>query len=241
MTSNASPVFATTRWTLVAAAGRDSTPESRQALAELCEAYWYPLYAFVRRKGHQSAEAQDLTQSFFAELLEKERLQLADPTRGRFRSFLLASLQHFLANQTRHARAVKRGGDRQTLSFDFVQGEERYLHEPSHDLTPERIFERRWATALLDKTVARLRGEFVASDKLALFEQLAPHLGGDTGASYDQIASQLGMTEGAVKVAVHRLRKRCRELLRAEIAQTVATSEDVEEELRTLFRAVDAG
>ena len=239
MTSNAAPVFATTKWTLIATAGRDSTPESRQALAELCAAYWYPLYAFVRRKGNQPAEAQDLTQSFFAELLEKERLQLADQTRGRFRSFLLASLQHFLLNRARDARAAKRGGGKPLLTLDFVQGEERYRREPAHQLTAERIFERRWATELLEKTIVKLREEFASANKLAVFEQLAPHLGGDQGASYEQIATQLGMTEGAIKVAMHRLRKRCRELLRSEIAQTVSTVDDVDEELRTLFRAVE--
>jgi RNA polymerase sigma-70 factor (ECF subfamily) len=195
----------------------------------------------VRRRGLQPAEAQDATQSFFAELLEKDRLQFADPARGRFRSFMLASMQHFLANRTRNARAIKRGGHCQTLSLDFNQGEERYLHEPSHDLTPERVFERRWATALLDKTVARLRAEYVAQGKLPLFEQLAPHLGGDAGASYAQIAKLLEMTEGAVKVAAHRLRQRCRELLRSEIAQTVSNAEEIDDELRTLFKAVDGG
>lgn len=239
MTSDAAPVFATTKWTLIATAGRDSTPESRKALAELCSAYWYPLYAFVRRKGNQPAEAQDLTQSFFAELMEKERLQLADQTRGRFRSFLLASLQNFLMNRARDARAAKRGGDKQFLTLDFARGEERYLREPAHELTAERIFERRWATELLDKTVSRLREEYESAGKLAVFEQLAPHLGGDHGASYEQIAERLGMMEGAIKVAVHRLRKRCRELLRSEIAQTVSSAEDVDEELRTLFRAVE--
>lgn len=239
MTSNAGPVFATTKWTLIATAGRDSTPESRQALGELCAAYWYPLYAFVRRKGHQPAEAQDLTQSFFAELLEKERLQMADQTRGRFRSFLLASMQHFLMNRARDARAVKRGGGKSLLTLDFAQGEERYLQEPSHALTPERIFERRWATELLDKTISKLRQEFESANKLPLFEQLAPHLGGDQGASYEQIATRLGMTEGAIKVAMHRLRKRCRELLRNEISHTVSSSDEVDEELRILFRAVE--
>jgi RNA polymerase sigma factor (sigma-70 family) len=237
--SDASPVFATTKWTLVAAAGRDSTPESRRALAELCEAYWYPLYAFARRKGNQSAESQDLTQSFFAELLEKDRLQMADQTRGRFRSFLLASFQHFIANQSRDARAVKRGGGQRILALDFNRGEERYLREPAHDLTPERIFERRWATALLDNAVMRLREEFTAASKLPLFEKLAPYLGGDQGMSYGELAAELGMTEGAIKVAVHRLRKRCRDLLRAEIAQTVASADDVDAELQTLFRAVE--
>jgi RNA polymerase sigma factor (sigma-70 family) len=238
MLPNSSPVFTTTRWTLVAAAG-SSTAESRQALAELCEAYWYPLYAFVRRKGYQPAEAQDVTQSFFAEILEKERLQLADPNRGRFRSFLQASLQHFLANIARDARAMKRGGKCKILSLDFTQGEEKYAREPSHDLTPERIFERRWATALLDKTVEKLRAEFTTNQKQRLFEKLVPHLGGDSGLSYVEIASELEMTEGAVKVAAHRLRKRCREILRAEIAQTVESPDLVDGELQTLFRAVE--
>lgn len=240
MSTGASPVFATTRWTLVAAAGRDSTPESRRALAELCEAYWYPLYAFVRRKGYQPAEAQDMTQSFFAEILEKDRLQLADQNRGRFRSFLLTSLQNFLNNQVRGERAAKRGGGRILFTLDFEQGEERYLCEPSHGLTPERIFERRWATELLDRTVERLRAEYVLTERAALFERLLPHLGGDAGMAYEQLGSEVGMTAGAVKVAAHRLRKRCRELLRAEIGQTVASDGDIDEELHALFRAVAA-
>jgi RNA polymerase sigma-70 factor (ECF subfamily) len=224
---------------MVCVAGRDATPESRRALAELCESYWFPLYAFVRRKGYQAAEAQDLTQAFFAELLEKDRLQLADPARGRFRSFLLASLQNYLTNQFRRARAIKRGGDRRQLPLDFAGGEARYLREPCHDETPERIFERRWATALLDKAVGRLREEYAERGKLLLYERLVPHLGGDVGASYDEIGLELGMTEGAIKVAAHRLRQRCRELLREEIAQTVASPEEVDEELLALFQAVD--
>lgn len=233
------PAFATTRWTLISAAGRDATPESRRALAELCEAYWYPLYAFLRRKALSPEDAQDVTQAFFAELLEKGRLQMADQRRGRFRAFLLTSLQHFLANHIRDARALKRGGGKVLAGLDFTAGEERYSHEPTCDLTPERIFERRWATALLDQTVARLRDEFAAANKLPLFEELAPFLGGDRGSSYAEIAARLGMSEGAVKVAVHRLRKRCGELLRAEIAQTVATAEEVDDELKALFQAVE--
>lgn len=233
-----SPRFATTKWTVIHAAGRSATPESDQALAELCAAYWDPLYAFVRRKGHQPAEAQDLTQAFFAELLEKNRLQLADPSRGRFRSFLLSALTHFLANQARDARALKRGGGRMPLSLDFERGEERYSREPVHELTPERVFERRWAATLLDHTVQQLRAEYESAGKLDLFAALSPHLGGDAGEAYAAIAERMGMTEGAVKVAVHRLRKRCKELLRAQIAQTVASEEHIDDELRELFSIV---
>ena len=157
--------FATTRWSLIAAIGGTSSVESRDALATLCQTYWYPLYAYVRRKGHQAADAQDLTQAFFAELLEKDRLQLADQERGRFRSFLLASLNNFLANQRRDANTQKRGGGRATLSLDIESGEDRYKLEPSHELTAEKIFERRWAMTLLHRTMNR-RDQHVESDKL---------------------------------------------------------------------------
>lgn len=231
--------FATTRWSLVASAGRDSSLESRDALKSLCEAYWYPLYAYVRRKGHQPAEAQDLTQAFFLELLEKDRLQLADQERGRFRSFLLASLNNFITNQWRDANAQKRGGGKTTLSFDIESGEERYQLEPSHELTPEKIFERRWAMTLLDKTMARLRDEFARSDKLAMFEQLKGHLGQGGAAPYREVAEQLGMNETAVKVAAHRMRKRCGQILREEISHTVGEPDSVDEELQQFFAAVE--
>jgi RNA polymerase sigma-70 factor (ECF subfamily) len=226
---------------VVVAAGQSPSPESRRALASLCEAYWYPLYAYVRRKGHQPAEAQDLTQGFFAELLEKDRLRLADRQRGRFRSFLLASFGHFLANRSRAARAAKRGGGKVTLSLDFATAEARYEREPSHELTAERIFERRWALTLLDNAVTRLRDEYAQADKLRVFDHLKDCLGGGPDAApYKQLAEQLDMTEGAVKVAVHRLRRRCRELLRAEIAETVASPEEIDDELRALFAVLEA-
>lgn len=239
MSSGAPPPFATTRWTVVAAAGQGGSPESRRALTELCNTYWYPLYAYVRRRGLQPAEAQDMTQSFFAELLEKERIQFADQQRGRFRSFLLASLNHFLANQWREARALKRGGGVKPLSLDFSVGEDRYGREPAHELTPERVFERRWAVTLLDNTLTRLRDEYAAAGKLVLFEGLKTHLGGDDQRTpYEQLAQHLMSSASAIKVAAHRLRKRYRELLRLEIAETVASPDEIDEELRALFQAV---
>ena len=231
--------FATTHWSLIASAGRHSSTESRAALATLCQSYWYPLYAYLRRKGYQAAEAQDLTQSFFADLLEKERLQLADQQRGRFRSFLLAALNNFVANQWRNAQAIKRGGGRALLTLDVQSGEDRYRLEPAHELTAERMFERRWAMTLLERTIDRLREEHVRSDKEELFEQLKGHLGQGGGAPYREVAERLGMSETAVKVAAHRMRKRCGEILREEISHTVDGPDAVDEELQQLFAAVE--
>ena len=230
--------FATTRWSLVLSAGRDGRPESRKALAALCEAYWYPLYYYVRRRGHRAEEARDLTQEFFATLLEKESLRVADPARGRFRSFLVGSLSHFLANEWRRRTARKRGGGHGPLPFDLGSAEDRYSREPAHDLTPEKAFERRWAILLLDGALARLRDEYAAAGKAALFERLAPYLASRRAAAYGEVALALGLSEGAVKVAVHRLRRRCRDLLRAEVAQTVDDPAEVDEELRHLMSAV---
>lgn len=233
--------FATTHWSMVAAAGRSSSPESARALAALCQSYWYPLYAYVRRGGHDAHEAQDLTQEFFARLLARRNLRLADRQRGKFRTFLLTALKNFLASQWRKEQAHKRGGGRLPVSLDFASGESRYAFEPSHELTAERMFERRWALTLLDQAITKLKEEFIASGKAELFESLKGSLGGESAsASYDEIAARLAMTEGAVKTAAHRLRRRCRELLRAEIAQTVARDEDIDDELRELFTAVKA-
>lgn len=221
------------------AAGRRSSPDARDALASLCQTYWYPLYAFVRRKGHSPADAQDLTQEFFTRLLEKNIAGKADRSRGKFRSFLLASLNHFLAKEWRSAGTSKRGGGRVALSLDLAAGENRYSLEPTHELTAEKIYQRRWALTLLEKTLAKLRDEFAASGKLELFDHMKPYLGGDESTvPYREIAVELEKTEGAVKVAVHRLRQRCRELLRAEIAETVSDPKEVDEELRDLFEAV---
>ena len=233
--------FATTRWSMVFQAGRGDSPDSRQALAALCEAYWYPLYAYVRRRGYGGDEAQDLTQEFFAHLLEKNTLRAADRRRGKFRSFLLSSLKHFLANQWRREGAQKRGGRRVAISLDFESGKKRYSLEPSHELTAEKIYVRRWALTLLEGALSKLREEFTARGKLRLFEQLKEFLGGrQSTMPYQEIAARLEMSEGAVKVAVHRLRRRCRELLREEIAQTVADPEEIDEELQELFAAMSS-
>ncbi len=231
--------FHTTHWSLVLAAGHDASPAARQALAQLCETYWYPLYAYIRRLGHQPAEAQDLTQGFFVHLLEKEAIQVAEPSRGRFRSFLLASLNHYTTNQWRRDQAQKRGGGRTPLSLDLPDGERRYTLEPVVDAPAERVFMRRWAITVLDQAVQRLRDDYERSGKLELFDSLKGFLGGGpSNVPYSDIAAELGSTEGAVKVAVHRLRMRCREMLRREIAQTVDSESEVDEEIRDLFQAV---
>jgi RNA polymerase sigma-70 factor (ECF subfamily) len=231
--------FATTHWSLVVAAGAKDASTSRQALATLCETYWYPLYVFVRRQGLQPAEAQDMTQAFFAELLEKDRLRLADQERGRFRTFLLSSLRNFLNNQWRKAQATRRGGGRRILSLDLSDAESRYTHESAGPETPEELFERRWALTLLDNTLAKLQDEYARSGKDALYQRLKDHLGGGAEAiPYREIAEEMGTTEAAVKVAAHRLRRRCRQLLRQEIAETVATTDQVDEELQDLFAAL---
>ena len=231
--------FATTRWSLVRAARDPAAPEARTALAALCEAYWYPLYAYIRRRGHDDAAAQDLTQELFARLLDKDGLASVDEGRGRFRSFLLAACRHFLSNQRDHERALKRGGGRPALSLDGRDAEGRYRREPAHEETPERLFERRWALALLDRTLARLRGEYAASGKERLFDHLKGCLTGD-GAPHALAAAEFGMTEGAVKVAAHRLRGRYREVLHDEIAQTLDSPADVADEVRALFAALGA-
>lgn len=233
-----SDAFETTQWSIVIAAGGDS-PRARIALARLCEAYWYPLYAFVRRRGYTVDDARELTQAFFAEFLEKNRVLAADEARGRFRSFLIASLRHFLSNQHRDARALKRGGGRAALSLDFAAGESRYQIEPFHEESPERIFERRWAATLLEQTISDLRGEYARQDRESLFTELAPGIGvGEVAGNYAEIATRLGMTEGAVKAAAHRLRQRCRELLHHHVAQTVSHPHEIDDELRDLFRIV---
>jgi len=233
------PAFVTTHWSLVVSAGRNDTPHARDALEKLCRSYWFPIYAFVRRQGHGPHDAQDLTQEFFARLLEKKQLAGADPARGRFRSFLLASLKHFLANEWDKANAQKRGGGQVLIPIDAATAETSCGFEPADNLTADIIFERRWALTLLEHVLGRLRAEYVRDGKENLFEQLKPTL---TEASrtvaYSEIATRLGTTEGAVKVAVHRLRQRYRELLRAEIADTVANPGEVDDEIRNLFTAL---
>jgi RNA polymerase sigma-70 factor (ECF subfamily) len=231
--------FRTTRWSVVLAARDRASPEARQALQELCEAYWYPLYAFIRRYGHPAEEARDLTQEFFVRLMEKDFLALVDQSRGKFRSFLMTACKHFLANERDRARAVKRGGGREFLSIDARAGESRYVAEPTHDLTAERLFERRWALMLLHHVLGRLRDEFQQAGKGEQFEQLKVFLTGEKPAEhYAQAAEALRATPGAVRVAAHRLRRRYRDLLREEIARTVNDPDQVEAEIRDLWTAL---
>jgi RNA polymerase sigma-70 factor (ECF subfamily) len=223
----------------VLSAGRRSSPNSQQALATLCSLYWYPLYACVRSQGYRPHDAQDLTQEFFARLLARNDIAAADRAKGRFRSFLSTALKHFLANARDHARARKRGAGRVPISLDFATAESRLSLEPFHALTAEKAFARRWALTLLDCVLCRLREEFAAAGKAQVFDLLKNFLSGPTKAvSYAEVGAALNMTEGTVKVAVHRLRRRYRDLLRGEIAQTVADRDEVDDEIRELFAAL---
>lgn len=225
--------FPTTRWTLVVAAGDPQRKEARSALVSLCENYWYPLYAYLRRCGYPAAQAQDLTQDFFVRVLEGRYLDRADPQKGRFRSFLLSSLKFFVADEHDRQLAYKRGGGA-IESLEFLSGEERYRREPAHDETPDRIFERRWALSVLDRVVERLRDEFARHGRPEHFERLKVFLLGHSDVPYAALAGEMNTSEGALKVAIHRLRKRYRELFRQEIADTVADPAEVESELRFL-------
>ena len=234
--------FATTHWSMVVGAGQGGSPEADQALAALCENYWFPLYAFVRRAGYSAEDAQDLTQEFFVRLLDKNYLADADRHRGRFRSFLLGTMKHFLARERSRQGAQKRGGHLPVLSLDFHDGESRYgSMEPADNLTPERLYEKRWALALLDLVLNRLDAEFQAAGKAGLFDALKPFLAaGSIKPSYSEVAEKSGMTEGAVKVASHRLRRRYRKLLREEIARTIAGPEVLEDEWAELLAALSS-
>lgn len=230
--------FATTHWSVVLTAREGDSTEAAGALEKLCRTYWPPLYAYIRRDGCDQTEAQDLTQEFFVRLLARDYLRQLRHQEGKFRSFLLAYLKNFLSEQRRRAGAQKRGGDRVFVSLDASAGEEGYLLEPVDELTPDQVFERRWAQAILQTAQDRLRGEFAGRGQSALFERLQnyqPHEPG--GQSYAQLGDDLGMTEAAVRSSVQRMRHRYRELLREEIAQTVTRPEEIEEELRH-FRAL---
>lgn len=238
-TSTSSPQFAATRWSIVlAAADLHAGTSAHQAFAQLAQTYWYPLYAYLRRQGQSAAGAEDLTQSFFARLIEKHALGGVDPTRGRFRSFLLAALKNFVANEWDKSHTLKRGGACTTFSLDTAAAETRYTREPADTMTPERIYERRWALATLDQVFHRLRDIYSAKQQTDLFTALQPLLVGGSTGTYDQIARQLNMSEGAIKVAVHRLRRRYRDILREEIAQTVADPTLIDEELRHLIESL---
>lgn len=220
-------------------AGHDSSPDARQALASLCETYWYPLYAFARRRGLDSNDAMDATQAFFTQMLAKDYLQSADQQRGRFRSFLLTMFKRFLSNERDRENALKRGGGQNLLSLDVDAAEARYRREPQDDTTAEHLYERRWAITLLNRVLHRLRDDCYAKDKAELFDQCRIYLTGESGdSSYAGVGQRLGMSEGSIKVAVHRLRQRYRELLQEEVAQTLEEDGDIEEELAALLTAV---
>ena len=232
--------FATTRWSVVLAAGSGpASPTAHEALTTLCEAYWYPLYAFLRRRGRTREDAEDLTQAFFARLLEKQALRHADQSRGRFRSFLLTSITHFAANEYQRAAAQKRGGGVPTMSLEFEGAEGRFQLEPATNETPESCFDRAWALAMLARVLARLDAEMTANGKAPQFARLKTYLTGDEpNTSYSDAARDLAASEGAIKVAVHRLRRRFRDLVREEVAETVGSPDEIENEIRHLRAAV---
>ncbi len=229
-------VFVTTRWSVVLAAGGEDTAAARQALEALCRGYWYPLYAYARRKGQSVHDAQDLTQGFFARLLEKGYLQSVERGKGRFRAFLLVAFKRFMANEWDRANAAKRGGGASFVPLDTEFAEGKYAAEPSAGLSPEAMYDRRWALTLIERTMSRLRGEFAAGDREAEFEALKGCLAAERGGiSYAEVSAELGVNEGAARMAVHRLRKRFRLLFREEIAQTLGGPEEFEDEVRLMM------
>ena len=231
--------FVTTHWSVVLSAGRSDTPRAQDALGRLCQVYWYPLYAYVRRRGYPPEDAQDLTQEFFARLLARNWVGSADPQKGRFRTYLLTTMAHFLADEWDRCKAQKRGGGQRVLPLEVESAETRFQMEPPDPLTPEKIYERRWAQALLETVFEQLRQAYEAEGKAALFDELKGGLAQRRAAlPYADIAARLQLSEGALRVAVHRLRERFRKLLRAEIAHTVAEPGEVEEEVRYLFRVL---
>jgi RNA polymerase sigma-70 factor (ECF subfamily) len=233
------PAFVTTHWSVVLAAARNDTPRAQAALEHLCQTYWYPLYAYARRRGNVPADAQDLTQEFFTRLLAGNWLAAADRQRGRFRTFLLSAMQHFLANEWHRAHAEKRGGNRTILSLDDDTAERRYQLEPAETATPESLFERGWALALLNDVLSQLEAEYRREGKIDWMEAMRPVLTADRDEiDYRAIASRLGISETAARVAAHRLRQRYRRMIRAEVANTVASPADVEQEMRHLFQAL---
>lgn len=230
--------FGTTHWSVVLSAQDAHCPRSREALESLCGTYWYPLYSYARRAGHSPPEAEDLTQGFFARLLEKDYLKAAAREKGRFRTFLLVALKRYLANEWDRQHAQKRGGFAPVVLIDQEMAESRFASEPAHNLSPDVLFDRQWAMTLLERTMTQLQEEYVASGRAKLFEYLRNCVAKDESAlPYAEIAGRLKLTEAAVKMAVHRLRVRYREILQHEIAQTVSTPEEIEEEIRHLFAA----
>jgi len=231
--------FATTRWSVVHAAGLRSTAESRDALAALCQAYWFPLYSFARRRTSNDSEAQDLTQAFFVELLEKNYVAAASPERGRFRAYLLTAFKHFMSKQWERANAQKRGGGRSPISLDFAAHDSDIRIEPATQLTPEQLYDRQWTLTLLRRIVDQLEAEYSKLGKARHFELLKDFMIGEhQGISYAAVAEQLGITTAAAKMAAHRMRGRYRELLRQEILQTVDSPAEVEDEIQALFQTL---
>lgn len=231
-------IFATTRWTVVLTAGQRHTPQSDHALEELCRTYWFPLYAYVRRRGSTKADAEDLVQAFFARFLAKNYLEGLSAERGRFRAFLLASLKNFLTNEWKKSQRLKRGGGDAVLSLDWETADTKFQVAATNEPSPDKAFDREWAVALLAQVVARLQAECVAEGKGELFDRLKVFLTAGKGVvPHADVAAALGMDSGTVRVAAHRLRKRYRELLRAEIAHTLADPAQVDEEMRALFGA----
>jgi RNA polymerase sigma factor (sigma-70 family) len=240
--ADASPqpgLFRTTHWSVVLAVGDTASPQAQASLGVLCQTYWYPLYCCVRRHGHSPEDAQDLTQGFFAKLLERNQFAQADPERGRFRTFLLRSLENYLRTAHRDRTALKRGGGREFVSWDAQTAEERYAAEPADQLSPGDLFERQWAGTLLERVQERLEQEFLTSGRPELFAALEPHLWGDeTAAPHARIGAELGMTSVAVRVTLHRLRQRFAELVRQEIGHTVDDTAEIETELEHLRQAL---
>jgi RNA polymerase sigma factor (sigma-70 family) len=231
-------VFATTHWTVVLAAGRRHSPQADLALEELCRTYWFPLYAYVRRRGYTKEDAEDLTQAFFARLLGKDALANVGSEKGRFRAFLLASLKHFLANEWDKLQTQKRGGGSPPLSLDWQTADTKFQITAANEPSPDRAFDREWALALLSKVIGRLQLECETEGKTKLFEQLKMFLtAGKSDSAQSEVAKALDLEEGAVRVAIHRLRKRYRQLLRDEIANTLSDAAMVDEEMRALFGA----
>jgi RNA polymerase sigma-70 factor (ECF subfamily) len=231
--------FATTHWSLVLAAGGSTSPTTAEALAALCQAYWFPLYAHIRRRGHNAESARDLTQDLFADLLARGAIGRAQEDKGRFRSFLMKAADNHLHRTHRNSQTQKRGGGAEIVSFDTAQAEEMLSQDPEGNRPPDAEYDRRWALATLERTRQRLRSEFAACGRIELFDLLRPHLFGDADTlPYEEISRQTGMSVGAIKQTTFRLRRRFGELLRVEVAETLARPDDVEEELRHLLHAL---
>lgn len=232
--------LSTTQWSSIILLKDLKNPEAQIALANLFKKYWTPLYIYVRRKGYNVEDSQDLVQGFFTDLIEKEYLKKADKEKGRFRSFLLSSMNHYLINEWDKKKALKRGGDKIILSLDFEEAEGNYKKEPSSSLSPDKIYERQWVVSLLNMVLDKLKQEFTENGKEQVYEEIKGCMTyEDTDTTYSEIAQKLGMSEGAIKVTIHRARKRFKELLHNEIMQTVANPNEIDDEIRYLFLAFD--